>query len=100
MSNGSSGVSSKKAHMEEVFTKFEINEIRRCHSDPLYFIENYVKIQHPVKGDILFSPYDYQKRMVDNFHNNRFNIAMLPRQCGKTTIAAAYLLWYAMFNMD
>lgn len=100
MSNGSSGVSSKKAHMEEVFTKFEINEIRRCHSDPLYFIENYVKIQHPVRGDILFSPYEYQKRMVDNFHNNRFNIAMLPRQCGKTTIAAAYLLWYAMFNMD
>lgn len=100
MSNGSSGVSSKKAHIEETFSRYEIEELKKCAADPLYFIENYVKIQHPVDGDILFTPREYQKRMVHNFSNNRFNIAMLPRQCGKTTIAAAYLLWYAMFNLD
>lgn len=100
MSNNATGVSSKKAHVEEVFTSEQIKEIRRCHSDPLYFIKNYVKIQHPVDGDILFTPRPYQERMIDNFHNNRFNIAMLPRQVGKTTIVAAYLLWYAMFHMD
>lgn len=100
MSNNATGVSSKKAHVEEVFTSEQINELRRCHSDPLYFIKNYVKIQHPVEGDILFTPRPYQERMIKNFHNNRFNIAMLPRQVGKTTIVAAYLLWYAMFNMD
>ena len=100
MSNGSTGVSSKKAHVEELFTSEQIKELRRCHSDPLYFIKNYVKIQHPVDGDILFTPRPYQERMIENFHNHRFNIAMLPRQVGKTTIVAAYLLWYAMFNMD
>lgn len=100
MSNASSGVSSKKAHVQEVFSKFEINEIRRCHSDPLYFIENYVKIQHPVLGDILCQPRPYQKRMIKTFHENQFSIHLLPRQVGKTTIAAAYLLWFAMFNMD
>lgn len=100
MANGTTGVSSKKAYKEEIFTQYQINEIRRCASDPLYFIKNYVKIQHPVEGDILFTPRPYQERMIHNFHHNRFNIAMLPRQVGKTTIVAAYLLWYAMFNMD
>lgn len=100
MSNNATGVSSKKAHVQEVFTSEQITELRRCHSDPLYFIKNYVKIQHPVEGDILFTPRPYQERMIENFHNNRFNIAMLPRQVGKTTIVAAYLLWYAMFHMD
>ena len=100
MANAASGVSSKKAHKEEVFTQYQINEIRRCASDPACFIENYVKIQHPVKGDILFNLRPYQRRMVKVFHENQFSIHLLPRQVGKTTIAGAYLLWYAMFNMD
>jgi hypothetical protein len=38
--------------------------------------------------------------MINNFHNNRFNIAMLPRQSGKTISVVSYLLWYACFNSD
>ena len=37
---------------------------------------------------------------MDTYHNNRFCIAMLPRQTGKSTTAAGYLLWYAMFVPD
>jgi hypothetical protein len=36
--------------------------------------------------------------MVSKFHENRFNIAKLPRQSGKSTIVTAYLLWYVLFN--
>ena len=36
--------------------------------------------------------------MVNRFHENRFNIAALPRQSGKSTVVTAYLLWYAIFN--
>ena len=100
MANAASGVSSKKAGMEEVFSRHEIDELRKCYADPLYFIKNYVKIQHPIEGDILFTPYPYQEEMIKVFHNNQFSISLLSRQVGKTTIAAAYLLWFAMFNMD
>ena len=47
-----------------------------------------------------FEMYDYQKGLVKTYHDNRFAIAMLPRQTGKTTCAAAYLVWYAMFVPD
>ena len=36
--------------------------------------------------------------MVRRFHNNRFNIAKLPRQTGKSTTVVAYLMHYALFN--
>jgi hypothetical protein len=42
--------------------------------------------------------YDFQESMVESFHAERFNIAKLPRQSGKSTIVTAYLLWYVLFN--
>ena len=42
--------------------------------------------------------YDFQKNLIENFHNNRFNIAKLPRQTGKSTTVVSYLLHYALFN--
>ena len=41
--------------------------------------------------------YDFQKRILQDFHENRFNIAKLPRQTGKSTTVVAYLLYYAIF---
>jgi hypothetical protein len=49
---------------------------------------------------MLYHPYDYQKRLIDTYHNHRFSISMMPRQTGKSTSAAGYLLWYAMFRSD
>jgi len=66
----------------------------------LYFAKRYAHIQHPVKGKLLFDPYEYQERLMASYHNYRFNINMLPRQTGKTTCAAIYLAWYAMFHPD
>jgi hypothetical protein len=57
-------------------------------------------IQHPVKGKLLFDPYEYQLRLMHSYHNYRFNINMMPRQTGKTTCASIYLAWYAMFKPD
>jgi len=66
----------------------------------LYFAKQFAYIQHPVKGKLLFDPFEYQTRLLHSYHNYRFNINMLPRQTGKTTCAAIYLLWYAMFVPD
>jgi hypothetical protein len=66
----------------------------------LYFAKSFAHIQHPVRGKLLFDPYEYQLRLLHSYHNYRFNINMMPRQTGKTTCAAIYLAWYAMFNPD
>jgi hypothetical protein len=97
------GVLIKKANQKETFTETQITEIIKC-MDPdegyLYFAKKFAHIQHPVKGKLLFDPYDYQINLLKSYHNHRFNINMLPRQTGKTTCAAIYLTWYAMFNPD
>ena len=78
-------------------------EVAKC-ADPdngyEHFMRNYFYIQHPTKGQLLYTPYDFQEGLIKNYHENRFSISMLARQMGKTTSAAGYLLWYAMFNQD
>ncbi len=77
-----------------------LQELLSCTEDPLFFMENFVRVQHPTKGAIPFRPFDYQRRMILGMHQHRFCILMTARQLGKTTCAAAYLLWYAMFVPD
>lgn len=67
---------------------------------PLYFMTNFMKIQHPTKGSLSFDPFEYQLDLIENYNTNRLSINMLGRQMGKTTVAAGYLLWYAMFIPD
>jgi hypothetical protein len=66
----------------------------------MYFMNNFFYIQHPVRGKMLYHPFEYQKRLINNYHRNRFSISLMPRQTGKSTSAAGYLLWYAMFVPD
>ena len=88
----------KKANIAQSFTKEEIQEYLKCADDPVYFIREYIKIVSLDEGVIPFTMYDFQAEMVEKFHDNRFNIAKLPRQSGKSTIVTAYLLWYVLFN--
>jgi hypothetical protein len=66
--------------------------------DPIYFIENYMKIVSLDEGLVPMNMYKFQKKMVKTFHKNRFTICKLPRQSGKSTIIIAYLLHYVLFN--
>ena len=87
----------KKAGTPIQFTKKQINEWIKCKEDPIYFAMNYIKIISLDEGLVPFSMYDFQKEILRDFHNNRFNIAKLPRQTGKSTTVVAYLLYYAIF---
>ena len=40
----------------------------------------------------------FRKNLIQNFHDNRFNICKMPRQTGKSTTCVSYLLHYAVFN--
>ena len=88
----------KKANVAQEFTKEQILEFVACREDPVYFAKNHVKIVSLDEGLVQFSPYDFQEKLINNFHNNRFNICKMPRQTGKSTTSVAYLLHYAVFN--
>jgi hypothetical protein len=93
----------KSPYQKVNFSEEQIVEFMKC-ADPVtgpeYFMSNYFYIQHPVKGKMLYRPFEYQRKLIDTYHNNRFSISLMPRQTGKTTSAAGYLLWFAMFRPD
>ena len=97
------GVLIKKAYQKDNFTREQFTEFAQC-ADPAsgakYFMNNHFSIQHPTKGRMQYKAFEYQDKLLDVYHNYRFNINMLPRQTGKSTTAAGYLLWYAMFVPD
>ena len=90
----------KKANVAQNFTKKQVAEFLKCAEDPVYFIQKYVRIVSLDEGVIPFRMYDFQEKMVEKFHDYRFNIAKLPRQSGKSTIVTSYLLWYVLFNAN
>jgi hypothetical protein len=93
----------KPPHQRAIYTQQQIDEFVRCAdpvTGPMYFMDNFFYIQHPTRGRMLYHPFDYQKRLIETYHNYRFSISMMPRQTGKSTSAAGYLLWYAMFVPD
>jgi len=73
----------KAAGVKIDFTQEQVAEIIKCSKDPIYFIENYVKIISLDKGLIPCVLYDHQKRMIKNFIDNRFSISLCSRQIGK-----------------
>ena len=82
------------------FTKEQIEEYIKCAKDPVYFIQKYIKVVSLDKGLVPFHLFDYQEDMINKIHDNRFIIAKLPRQSGKTTTVTSYLLHYILFNQS
>jgi len=80
------------------FTQIQIEEYKKCSEDYIYFIETYCKIVTLDHGLQPFKLYDCQKEKLNIIHNNRKVILMEPRQQGKTTTSAAYILWYTLFQ--
>ena len=103
MSKSLEGVLIKKAHAKQNFSDEQLVEFAKCadpKTGPMYFMDHFFMIQHPTKGKMAYHPFEYQKRLIENYHNYRFSISLMPRQTGKSTSAAGYLLWYAMFKPD
>ena len=88
----------KKANVQQEFTQEQILECMACKADPVYFAKEHVKIVSLDEGLVPFQPYDFQEKLIRNFHDNRFNICKMPRQTGKSTTSVSYLLHYAVFN--
>ncbi len=90
----------KNPHTTQRFTEQDIENLMKCQdlkTGAEFFLDNFFFIQHPTKGKIQYSAFDYQRKLLDSYNGHRFSVNMLGRQMGKTTTAVGFLLWYAMF---
>lgn len=76
----------KTANITQKWTEKDIEDLMKC-QDPIdgphHFLNNFFYIQHPTKGKMQYTPFDYQRRLIDSYHQHRFNVNLLPRQTGK-----------------
>lgn len=73
----------KKPKTQIEYTDKMMDELTRCQTDPMYFIENFVYIQSE-GGERLFKPFPYQREMIQNFIDHKNNIMLTARQMGKS----------------
>lgn len=52
----------KRSNVKHAWTQEQVQEWMKCAKDPVYFIEEYIKIVNVDKGLVNFDLYDYQKR--------------------------------------
>ena len=77
-----------------------LKEVIKSGKDPAYFINNYARISHPMRGLIPFKTYSFQNDLVESFNDHRFNVILKARQLGISTITAAYVAWMMLFHRD
>ena len=90
----------KRVGIELSYTEEQVAEILKCTEDPVHFIRTYVKIVNVDHGLVPFDMWNFQEDMVREFHSNRFCIAKMPRQVGKTTTTVGYMLWCVLFQEE
>lgn len=88
----------KKKGITFKYSNHEMSEYMKCKVDIHYFAENYCWIKGERGDPVPLKLRDYQKEILDNFFNNRFNILMASRQVGKTICASVTMLHFVLFN--
>lgn len=90
----------KRAYTEVEYTPEQVEELKRCAADPVYFIEKYVWIKGRSGGPERFKLDWFQKEIILNYFFRTRNIVLASRQVGKTEVASAFILWYAIFHSN
>ena len=73
----------KKPNAISSYDLYRKKEMLKCIQDPMYFIQNYVIVNEPSVGDVLFNLYPYQKDIIKGFYEHKKVILMCGRQQGK-----------------
>lgn len=94
--NGNPNV--KVAGAQQSYTLEQVKNVSRYIDNPSSFINECVKVISIDKGIVPFHLFPYQQRIIESVNNNRFTICKLFRQAGKSTIIAAYCLWFGIFH--
>ena len=83
------GVIKSPKHPRYIYTKNEVDEIKKCSKSLVYFAE------------ICISPEKLtskQKEVLEAYENKRFVILKCTEQFDKTLLSILYALWYSIFN--
>jgi hypothetical protein len=88
----------KREGQQVSLTQEQLESYIKCANDPIYFLENYMKVVTIDRGLVQISLYPYQKDIVESCHNERKVAMKMTRQSGKTTTTVGYILWYILFN--
>lgn len=89
----------RKGNIVFEYTDAEIAELAKCANDIVYFAETYAVVMTD-NGVQKVKLREYQKELLRDFQNNRFNIVLASRQMGKTVTASIFNAWYLTFNYD
>lgn len=84
--------------LEEYDILQQQKEMIKCRHSFAYFCHKFVKIGHPILGLLPFVLFRYQRRVVAEYEQHRFNIIRKFRQGGLTTVTVLWSLWRAMFK--
>ena len=76
----------KRPNAETEYTSQTIQDLRRCLTDPIFFIEKFVMVHAPTKGKVPMVLYEYQKEMLLGIHNHKETIILASRQLGKCVV--------------
>ncbi|NDC95868.1 terminase [bacterium] len=88
----------KKPNVRHQYTHDQIEDYVKCSQDEAYFVKNYVKIVHVDKGIVVFDLWPFQESFITTAKKERFVVAKMPRQVGKTTTIAALILHMILFT--
>jgi hypothetical protein len=75
-------------------------ELVKCARNPVYFIDNYCRVQHKIRGLVPFKLYPFQKSVLEDMRRNEFLIVNKSRQVGMSTLSAGYIIWLMLFQSD
>lgn len=89
----------KKGNILWEFTEWELEEIRKCATDVVYFANTYCHVMTD-DGIRQITLRDYQIQILNQYQLHRKNIFVSPRQSGKTITSSIFLLWYLLFNFE
>lgn len=78
----------------------QLDEVIKCAKSFFYWCHRYVKILHPKFGTIPFVLYKYQRRVIKEYEQNRFNMISKFRQGGLSTVSVLWGLHKCMFQKD
>lgn len=90
----------RRAGVTFKMTPEEQQEYIKCALDVHYFTEKYCKVKTEDGSINNIKLREYQREILDNFVNNRFNILMASRQVGKTISSSIFMLHTILFSND
>ncbi len=86
--------------IEIEYTPEQIEEMRKCREDIIYFAENFFYIKVLGKGRQKIKLHDIQRELIKKIVDNQNTIICASRQTGKSTLMTIVCLWYALFQKD